>query len=94
MKKVLVVLFLIIVSCAPLKGVSVDGLTHVGETVYYNGFPAASLSSIELSYDDGRLVREYTFVLTSAEYNSIALNIIKFIRQHNPNVEVEVELKR
>lgn len=96
MRKLIVFVLLLTLGCAStsLDGVSTEGLTHEGETVYYNGQPAAFLQSVELSYDDGKIVKELTFILTSAEYNGIALNIIHFVREHNPNVEVEVELKR
>lgn len=93
MKKLLFLVLLLVVSCSPLKGIDTSGLEHRGETVYYNGRPAAFLQAVELSYDNGKIVKELTFVLTSAEYNGIALNIIKFIREHNHNVEVEVELR-
>ena len=42
---------------------------------------------------DGKIVREATFVLTSSEYNPIALKIIKLVTKTRPELEVEVELK-
>lgn len=88
------------VGCAPttaelLEGYSLEGLTYENTSVYYNGVLAATLASVEVALDDGKLVQEATFVLTSAEYNDIAINIIKLIQQkkEDPNWEIEVELK-
>ena len=91
---------LLIVGCAPdpaklLSNYSTEGLTYENTSVYYNGKLAATLASVEVALDDGKLVQEATFVLTSNEYNDIAINIIKLIQQkkEDPNWEIEVELK-
>lgn len=91
---------LLMVGCAPdpvklLQSYSTEGLTYENTSVYYNGQLAATLSSVEVALDDGKLVQEATFVLTSSEYNDIAVNIIKLIQQkkEDPNWEIEVELK-
>jgi predicted adenine nucleotide alpha hydrolase (AANH) superfamily ATPase len=91
---------LLMVGCAPdstklLQGCSTEGLTYENTSVYYNGKLAATLASVEVALDDGKLVQEATFLLTSNEYNDIAVNIIKLIQQRkeNPNWEIEVELK-
>lgn len=74
---------------------SCDGLTYENSNVYYNGELAAELGAIEIAYDDGKIVREATFILTSTKYNEIAINIIKFVKEHKSNEDwdVEVELK-
>ena len=101
MKKFL--LFIItatILGCSPnsvniLDGYSTEGLTYENASVYYNGKLAATLSSVEVAYDDGKLIREATFVLTSTEFNDIAINIIKLVQEmkEDPDWEIEVELK-
>lgn len=75
--------------------VDTEGLSYDGTDIYYNGELAATLSSVEVAFDDGKVVREATFVLTSAKYNEKALAIIKFIqsKKTESNWEVEVELK-
>ena len=75
--------------------VSTEGLSYDGTDIYYNGELAATLSSVEVAFDDGKVVREATFVLTSAKFNEKALAIIKFIqsKKTDGNWEVEVELK-
>lgn len=95
MKKLLLVLALALTSCAanPLKNVSTDGLTFDGTNIYYMGELCATLSAVEIAYDDGKIVREATFVLTSSKFNDKALQIIKFARATKPSMEVEVELK-
>ena len=64
-----------------LQECSTEGLIHENTSVYYNGKPAATLASVEVALDDGKLVQEATFVLTSNEYNDIAINIIELIQQ-------------
>jgi hypothetical protein len=82
-------------SCSvnPLKHVDTTGLTYDGTDIYYNGELCATLSAIEVAYDDGKIVKEATFVLTDSEYNPIALKIIKLVTKNRPDLEVEVELK-
>jgi hypothetical protein len=97
MKKLILslVVGIIATSCAvhPLKHITTDGLTYDGTDIYYNGKLCATLSAIEVAYDNGKIVREATFVLTSSEYNPIALKIIKLVTKTRPELEVEVELK-
>jgi len=81
-------------SCAvnPLDGVDTYGLTYDGTNVYYNDQLCAELSAVEVAYDDGKIVREATFVLVDQRFNEQAISIIKFIREGNPSMEVEVEI--
>ena len=83
------------ISCKvhPLKHVKIDGLTYDGTDIYYNGELCATLSAIEVAYDNGKIVREATFVLTSSKFNEMALPIIKLVQEKRPSIEVEVELK-
>lgn len=94
------ILTLLIIGCSSngvkvLEGYSTDGLTYENTSVYYNGKLAATLGSVEIAYDDGKLIREATFILTSSEFNDIAVNIIKLIQEkkEDPDWEIEVELK-
>ena len=83
-------------SCAvnPLDGVDTYGLTYDGTNVYFNGEVCAELSAVEVAYDDGKIVREATFVLVDSKYNDRALSIIKLVKEKQPSLEVEVELKK
>lgn len=87
-------LLLLVTSCMvnPLRDISTEGLTYDGTDVYYEGNLCAELSAIEIAYDDGKIVKEATFVLVDQRYNEHAIAIIKFIRQRNPSMEVEVEI--
>lgn len=91
----LLVVGIITTSCAvnKLKYVTTDGLDYDGTYVYSNGEKCAKLTSIEVAYDDGKLVKEATFTLLSAKYNEEALRIIKKVRENQPSWEVEVELR-
>jgi len=93
---ILILFFLFLTSCAvnPLKNVDTSGLTYDGTDVYYNGELCAELSAIEVAYDDGKIVREATFVLVDSKFNERALSIIKFVHLRVSEYEVEVELKR
>lgn len=97
MKKltILIVFAILIIGCAvdPLKNISTSGLTYSGDSVFYNGELCAELSAIEIAYDDGKIVREATFVLTDSKYNELALPIIALVKTKQPSLEVEVELK-
>lgn len=69
---------LLMVGCAPdpvklLSSYSTEGLTYENTSVYYNRKLAATLASVEVALDDGKLVQEATFVLTSSEYNDVAV---------------------
>ena len=89
---ILLVLVLITVGCSPLTNISTQGLTYDGTDVYYNGELCAKFSAIELAYDNGKIVREATFLIVSSKFNQQALAIIKLVSTKNPNLEVEVQL--
>ncbi len=95
MKK-LILLSLLVTSCAidPLKGVDTYGLTYDGTNVYFQEELCAELSALEIAYDDGKIVKEATFVLVDSKYNDQALSIIKLVKEKRPSLEVEVELKK
>lgn len=93
------ILGIIVTSCGVsnknlLKNVSTDGFSYQGTDIYYRGKLCAQMSAIEVAYDDGKIVHEVTYVVTSEEFNPIALGILKYVKQRKPSWEVEVELKR
>src|SRR5210317_1633454 len=98
MKKL--ILFLVVgiitTSCAidPLKGADTYGLTYDGTNVYFHEELCAELSALEIAYDDGKIVKEATFVLVDSKYNDQAISIIKLVKEKRPSLEVEVELKK
>ena len=94
--KNLILLSLLVTSCAidPLKGVDTYGLTYDGTNVYFQEELCAELSALEIAYDDGKIVKEATFVLVDSKYNDQALSIIKLVKEKRPSLEVEVELKK
>lgn len=87
---------LITTSCSinPLSGVDTYGLTYDGTNVYFHEELCAELSALEIAYDDGKIVKEATFVLVDSKYNDQALSIIKLVKEKRPSLEVEVELKK
>ena len=96
MKNVFILSVLFLTSCAvnPLRNISTEGLSYQGTDIYYQGDLCAQMSAIEVAYDDGKIVHEVTYVVTSDKYNSVALGILKYIRERKPSWEVEVELKK
>jgi len=87
---------IIATSCSinPLSGVDTYGLTYDGTNVYFQEELCAELSALEIAYDDGKIVKEATFVLVDSKYNDQALSIIKLVKEKRPSLEVEVELKK
>jgi hypothetical protein len=103
MKKLLIVtlLSIFVTSCSTtknhsklLKNVSTKEFSYKGTDIYYQGELCAQMGAIEVAYDDGKIVHEVTYVVVSERYNSVALGILKYIRERKPSWEVEVELKR
>ena len=68
-------------------------LTYKNEKFYHEDEVVAKLSSIELAYDNKKLVYEVTFILTDAGKNEYALEILKTMHELKPEWDVEVELK-
>ena len=102
MKNTILFMLLFLFSCStmsPLKNVDTTGLSYDGKFVFLNNEIIATLDAIELAYDGGELVREATFILSSAKYNEYAIKIIKCVQENtklksnNIKFEVEVELK-
>lgn len=93
-KLVFLFTFIFLVSCAsPFKGISSDNLTYSKEVIFYKGKKVAKLSSMELAYDDKKIIREVTFTLLKGANNDLALPILKLLHELKPEWEVEVELK-
>lgn len=67
---------------------------HRGEQIWFENQMVAQLIAVELSYDNGRIVREYTFKLSGPQFNHLAVDMIKFIRLHDQKAEIEIELGR
>ena len=102
MKNTILFMLLFLFSCStmsPLTNVDITGLSYDGKFVFLNNEIIATLGAIELAYDGGELVREATFILSSAKYNEYAIKIIKCVQENtklksnNIKFEVEVELK-
>ena len=62
-----------------LREYSTEGLTYKETSVYYNEELAEQLKAVEVAIDDGKIVNEATFALTSSKFNDITVNILKFI---------------
>ena len=97
MKQLIIATALLVMgSCSPFRNISTDGLTYKGTNIYYNGELAATLGAVEVAYDNKKIVYEATFILTSEQFNPIAINLIKFASNYHrdKNWEIEVELKQ
>ena len=98
MKRLFIVPLLLVAfaGCKPVdvfKNVSTE-LIYRDETFYHNGEVVAWLEGIELSYDNGKITHEVTFVLTDAGENEHAIEILKIMHEKEPRWDIEVELKR
>lgn len=88
---------LLLYSCSSsikLSNVSIEGFTHRGTDVYYQGELCAKMSAIEIAYDGGKIVREATFIIQDEKFDHLAINLIKYMREKQSTWEIEVELKR
>jgi hypothetical protein len=47
-----------------------------------------------MAYDNKKIVRECTMIITDEKFDQYALNIIKYMRLKTPQWEIEVELKK
>ena len=85
-----------IISCTPkvLRNTSTDGLSYRGTDIFYQDELCARMTALEIAFDNGKIVRECTFVITDEKFDAYALGIIKLMREKKPHWEVEVELKR
>ena len=97
MKKLFILpLIALLSSCAsiePLKNISTEGLSYVGTDIYYKGELCATMGALEVAYDDGKIVREVTYIVVDPKFNEQAMSVLKYIRQRKPSWEVQVELK-
>jgi len=96
MKNILFGSILLLSSCAvnPLANVSTEGFSYKGTNIYYKGELCAQMGALEVAYDNGKLVREVTYIVTDEKFDEVAVGILKYIRERKPSWEVEVELKK
>ena len=96
MKNVFFASVLFLSSCAvsPLRNISVEGLTHQGTDIYYKGELCAQMAALEVAYDNGKIVREATYIVTDEKFNEVAMGILRYVRDRRPSWEVEVEIKK
>lgn len=96
MKNVFFASVLFLSSCAvsPLRNISVEGLTHQGTDIYYKGELCAQMAALEVAYDNGKIVREATYIVTDEKFNEVAMSILRYVRDRRPSWEVEVEIKK
>ena len=94
-------ILILLVGCAPTNGLSnvykntsTEEFSYVGTDIYYRGELCAQMGAIEVAYDDDKIVREVTYIVTDEKFDSIAIGILKYVRERRPSWEVEVELKR
>lgn len=60
--------------------------------VFYEGDTIARLMSVELAYDDGKIVSEATFRLHTPNSYDAAIALIKAMHALKPNWEIEVQI--
>lgn len=101
MKKLLSILALSIgvIACSSNRGMdrvnsyNTDGMELTGKYITYQGDTIATMVAFEAAYDNGGLVHEVTFVLDDVKNYSQAYTIIKYIHEHKPEWDVEVQVE-
>lgn len=83
---------LLIFGCSPLRTFDTTGFTTLGMTIYYEGEEMATLSNIEYSLDNGKLVREMTFRLKNQMHSDRVKNLLAFIHSKHKGWEIEIDL--
>ena len=93
---VILISFILLIGCKNQNVFKDAGnvLTYKDEMFYHGNDVVAELSSVELAYDNKKIVHEVTFILTDAGENDHALEILKIMHDIKPEWDVEVELKR
>lgn len=96
MKNVFFASVLFLSSCAvsPLRNISIEGLTYQGTDIYYKGELCAQMASLEVTYDNGKIVRGVTYIVTDEKFNEVAMSILRYVHDRIPSWEVEVEIKK
>lgn len=88
------VLFLSSCSTISLINISTEDFSYKGTDIYYKGELCAQMGALEVAYDNGKVVREVTYIVTNEKFDEVAMGILKYIRERRPSWEVEVELKK
>lgn len=83
---------LLIFGCSPLRTFDTSGFTTSKMTIYYQGEEMATLSNIEYSLDDGKLVKEMTFRLKNQIHSDRVKNLLAFIHSKHKGWEIEIDL--
>lgn len=83
---------LLIYGCSPLRTFDTTGFTVSGYTIYYNGEEMATLSNIEYSLDNGKLVKEMTYKLKNQIHSDRVKNLLAFIHAKHKDWEIEIDL--
>ena len=96
MKNVFLASILFLSSCSTLSlvNVSTEDFSYQGTDIYYKGELCAQMGALEVAYDDGKVVREVTYIVTDEKFNEVVMGILKYVRERRPSWEVEVELKK
>ena len=96
MKKVLILLSTLIISCTVIKTPKreLDKFSINGDTVLYNNRPVAYLYSMEYEFYRGHHVLEYSL----KQINAVGLNdttqmIVDFVRIKHPKAKVEIKME-
>lgn len=91
--KILIGILIIgIIGCSPLRNIDTTGFSGSKHTIYYNNQEMATLTNIEYSLDNGRLVKEMTWRLKNQENADKIRNLITYIHNKHKGWEIEIDL--
>ena len=96
MKNVFLASILFLSSCSTLSlvNVSTKDFSYQGTDIYYKGELCAQMVALEVAYDNNKIVREATYIVTDEKFNEVAIGILRYVRDRRPSWEVEVEIKK
>jgi hypothetical protein len=91
MKKLLILVSVLAISCTGLKKIDTVGFHSSENVIMYEKDTVATLSAIEYSIDNGKYVKEMTFKLVDMNHADKVKNLLYFVHKQHKGWEIELD---
>ena len=91
MKKLLILVSVLVMSCTGLKKIDTVGFHSSENVIMYEKDTVATLSAIEYSIDNGKYVKEMTFKLVDMNHADKVKNLLYFVHKQHKGWEIELD---
>ncbi len=81
-----------VIACSPFKNVNITGFESKHNVIFFQNDTMATLSNVEYSLDNNKLVRELTFKLKNQKHADRVKDLIYFIHTQHKNWEIEIDM--